>query len=375
MVLNKWCKSNIKQLGYQAIVFKRNTIAEPVEYKGINHLIEHCMCGQFPKIEYILQKNGIEYNAYTSDTEVVFYISGLNKNVNKVSELFFDNVVNCDVTEQLFNREKDIVIQEYIQTFTQQERGHIFNTIRQNYNHCSTIGYKQSLENISYDQFVDYKNKYFNEPDYRYFISNKQPKDVELLNNRSDFNSKLTNVVLGQYDTFDTENITTVKENSHILFHTVVNFNDNVELYYCLKFLMVVLQNGLTSPLINELRLKRGLVYNVSCGIQRISDNQGIMMIHTSTDKNNVGIVVKTIDRIINNLSKYIKRTKFNYNKQCILLLLKQMNVLNYDDNSQFNKLTVDYHDYIYNICYERFINICEDYFKHYKMMLHIDGE
>ena len=374
MVINKWIKSNIKQLGFQAIVFERGTILEPSNYKGINHLVEHCMCCQFPKIEYILQKHGIEYNAYTTNTQVVFYISGLANKVEKISNLFFNNILHCNITEDVFDREKNIVLQEYAQQFSKQESSHIFNILRKKYNYCSTIGYKQSLENITYNQFLEYKNDLFKQPTYRWYISHIKPKDIEFVDNNYEQDTIGSSIQFGDYSEFKPEENVLVKNNDHIVFHKLIDCSDLTQ--YCnLKFLMTILQNGLSSPLINELRLKKGLIYNISCGIQRLSNNQGILLIHTSTNHKNVNKVISIVNKILNNLSKFINQKKFNYNKQCVQMIIKQMNILNYNESCFFDPCNLNYYSYLNTIQYDHFIQDCMMYFSTNKLNIDIDGE
>ena len=50
---------------------------------GISHLMEHLVCKSFDHLQDVYQQKNIKWNAYTSNTEVVFYMKGLDRHINE----------------------------------------------------------------------------------------------------------------------------------------------------------------------------------------------------------------------------------------------------------------------------------------------------
>ncbi len=52
--------------------------------------MEHLMCKNFDHLQEDFDKDGIDWNAYTSSNEIVFYLTGLDEKVNKWKGEFMD---------------------------------------------------------------------------------------------------------------------------------------------------------------------------------------------------------------------------------------------------------------------------------------------
>lgn len=325
-MLIKFIKSNTK-MGCFCIAYKNNPSKEPIECKGVSHLIEHCMTELASKNEKQLIKYGLNWNASTSDTIVDFYMNGIDKNVNKIRDKFYNWITNYEISPQVFERERSIVIQEYEQLFSDQRTRHFYNFRRMYMNDCSVIGYKPDLLNLKYDDFINYKNQYFKSPDMIKCISknpyqNKQDEQQIILDN--------TNYELK----FDINNFpidtSTKFQTNHVILAQMYDTSDfNIVCY--LYLLGIILSNGLTSPLFNELRAKLQAVYGVTAGFKTISNNQSLFVFATTTNKNKCDQVTNKLIEIKSNLKKYITKSMFKYNLDCIKYVHQQMDILNYD--------------------------------------------
>ena len=149
-------KPSIKEMGGFVIVFNNSANIETDGYFGISHLIEHCMCENIKKYELDFEKYGIGYNASTDFDEVKFHISGLAEGVDKFKELFYNEIVNYKITRDVFERERQIVIQEFNDILSRPRQVFILNILRKYIQVNVPIGEFNDLENLTYEKFIDY---------------------------------------------------------------------------------------------------------------------------------------------------------------------------------------------------------------------------
>ena len=81
MIINK--KSTIKNIGAFSIQFLNSCSIENIGFRGVSHLVEHCMCKKIKDMENEFTKYSLSYNAGTSNDGIVFYLTGIDKYVNK----------------------------------------------------------------------------------------------------------------------------------------------------------------------------------------------------------------------------------------------------------------------------------------------------
>jgi predicted Zn-dependent peptidase len=92
---------------------------------GISHLMEHLMCKSFDDLLPKMHRLGINYNAYTSSDQILFYFSGIEEYLDQLSTILYDRITSCSFvwTEEAFDIEKKTVIQEYEDSFNEQTSG------------------------------------------------------------------------------------------------------------------------------------------------------------------------------------------------------------------------------------------------------------
>ena len=98
------------------------------------------MCEKVKDLEKQFKKESISWNACTSNHQVKFFICGMYDKVKKYKDLFIDKVLNYTITKDVFERERNIIIAEYYQTFSDQTEAFICNWYRKHYNFASAIG-------------------------------------------------------------------------------------------------------------------------------------------------------------------------------------------------------------------------------------------
>jgi predicted Zn-dependent peptidase len=311
-------KPTIKNFGSFSIQFINSLSNENSGFYGISHLVEHCMFEKVKEFEQELVKYNINYNAITNRNTVVFYISGLDKYVNKFKERFFKAVLEYEVSKETFERERNIIIQEYIQSSSNQNTEFKNNFFRYFFNSYLTLGNIEDIKNIKYEDFLEFKNKYYSIPDYvinvsKYSFKNEE-KYKKILNKEVEYK-------FPDYDDFNPEgykekeyeSFSTFDDNRCILlFSTFKSYQDETKLeeliYY--SVLSDYLGSGLTSPLYKNIREKLQCVYSIGCWVSDTSTDNFLFNIQLKTSNENVDIVKKELNNVIKNLK--VNKKRFN---------------------------------------------------------------
>ena len=124
MIIN--LKSQTDLSGFY-VVYEGSTNLEKPGWYGISHLLEHLVCKSFDHLQEDFDKDGIDWNAYTSGNEIVFYLTGLDEKVNKWKGEFMDLLGQFNVTKEEFENERKIVLEEYMDAFNSQTEVHMLN--------------------------------------------------------------------------------------------------------------------------------------------------------------------------------------------------------------------------------------------------------
>ena len=106
------------------MVYYGSTLLEKRGNYGISHLMEHLMCKNFEKLRETFEKEGIDWNAYTSSNEIVFYMTGLDEKIDKHKKEYLEALQSFEITKEQFENERQIVLQEYEDTFNDQSQSH-----------------------------------------------------------------------------------------------------------------------------------------------------------------------------------------------------------------------------------------------------------
>ena len=147
------------------VSFEGSTNIEEKGNYGISHLMEHLLCKNFDHLQDDFDRDAIDWNAYTSSNEIVFHLTGLDESLNKYKYGF--NEMLCDfsnITKEDFEKEKNIVLQEYMDSFNSQEQSHYLNLERKLLGHYNPIGLKEDLENLSFMDCINFFEKQFQNP-------------------------------------------------------------------------------------------------------------------------------------------------------------------------------------------------------------------
>lgn len=353
------------------IVFKGSTLNESKGTYGISHFIEHLFSKPFDKYEEKFNIDAINYNAYTSNNEVVFFINGLDSKVYKWRDKLIDSFNNIKtITPEDFENEKKVVLEEYNNSFNDQLEWHILNLNRKMLNDYNPIGLKEDIENFTYDNFIEYSEKYFKTPSLIINVSkNYKYKNKNLEFNQNIFDNKLT--IFDNNNNFILEDSNDFKNKSSIVISSPIIEED----FAYIKYINTMLNLGLSSPLTKEIRVNRGLVYGIYNTFVRYNE-EAINYTYCLTNNENVNELIDVYKSIISNPQKYLTKKSFEVSREYFKNKAKINNIKSYDNIAKYLTPTNDFwfvDDILKNVKYDKVLEVYNKYFDVNKLHYSID--
>jgi predicted Zn-dependent peptidase len=321
------------------IIFEGSTMTEKDGHKGISHFLEHMVCKSFEHLQNIYQQKNIKWNAYTSPTEIVFFLKGLDRHINFHKKEFLDLILSYEPTQEQLDNEKKIVLEEYKKSFNSQIEAHYMNLQRKRFNYYNAIGLRSDIEKFTLQDCKDYLKKFYKKPTR--IINISKFNDFE---HPVKFRKKPT-VKPFQIKDYDNLHIITSDEETDvpegmIPLEIINNFKNKVSIintspiitknFAYASFLCEMLGSGLNSPLYKEVREKLGLVYSIHCYNDKLNDKSSMIGISTDTSNKNIEIVQNQIKMVLENKEKYLTQERFDIVKDSYLTKIEESEILNY---------------------------------------------
>lgn len=310
------------------VVYEGSTNLEKPGWYGISHLMEHLMCKNFDHLQEDFDRDGIDWNAYTSSNEIVFYIQGLDDKVTKWKDQFMDLLGQFNVTKEQFENERNIVLEEYMDCFNDQTQSHMLNLSRKLFNDYDPIGLRSDLEKMKYMDCLNYFELQYANPTKIINVSKNKiykNKDIEFVKHAPDKKTKFGNYKV------DLELNNDFKDKSSVVILSPVIEED----FASVHFINAMLSLGLKSPLYQEVREKKGLVYYIHCYQSRIG-NEGINTISTQTSNKNADKVVESVKEVITNPKKFLTKERFELVKDYYKVRKEKDEILRYKNINQY---------------------------------------
>jgi predicted Zn-dependent peptidase len=321
MIIN--LKSQTDLSGFY-VVYEGSTNLEKKGIYGITHLMEHLMTKNFDHLQESFDKDGIDWNAYTSSNEVVFFITGLDEKVNKWKYKFVDLLGGFDVEKSEFENERNIVLEEYMDSFNDQTASHQMNLYRKLFNNYGPIGVKEDLENL---KFMDCLN-YFE-------LQYANPSKIINVSKKSDFKSNLINFKERKIDhevSYSKHDVTYELNNNYKDKTSLVILSPVIDKDFgYVHFINAMLSLGLKSPMYQEIREKKGLVYYIHCYLSRVND-KAIVNIATQTSNKNFNTLVDSIEDVMRKPEEFLTQERFDLIKEYFVVRAKKDEILRYSN-------------------------------------------
>lgn len=325
MVLN--IKSKTALSGFY-VVYKGSTLLETEGIRGISHLSEHLKCKVFDHKYEQFDMDGISFNAYTSSNEIVFHITGLDKKLKKYKTKFLELLQSTNITEQEFQIEKKIVIEEYLESFNSQLSSHYLNLFRKKFGDFSPIGSLVDLKKMTLQDYNKFCIKQYSKPSMIINISKNSPFESDIQFSDGFFDNKLSyNVV----DNLELDLNNSVKDKSSLILMSPIITKD----YKKVNFINSMLTKGLASPFIKEIREKEGLVYSIGFEQNRYGES-AVNMLYTLTGNENVDIVLGKVKMILDDRKQFLTKDRFNIIKDNMLVQYEKTEIERYKSIGKF---------------------------------------
>lgn len=325
MIIN--LKSQTDLSGFY-VVYEGSTNLEKKGWYGISHLMEHLMCKNFDHLQEEFDKDGIDWNAYTSSNEIVFYLTGLDEKVNKWKGEFMDLLGQFNVTKEQFENERNIVLEEYMDAFNDQTQSHMLNLSRKIFSDYDPIGLREDLESMKFMDCLNYFELQYAKPTKIINVSkNKKYKNAGI-----EFAERqiVKNLSFGEHKTALELNNDFKDKTSLVMLSPIIE-----EDFAYVHFINAMLSLGLKSPLYQEIREKRGLVYYVHCYQSRMNQ-QGINTIATQTSNKNFNACVDSVKEVLSNPKKHLTKDRFDLVKDYYKVRQQKDEILRYKNVNQW---------------------------------------
>ena len=343
----------IYQNGFKALLIPiKNSKVFYLEYKVLTgkdhekypmfelaHFLEH-MNGQFTSHKYpnadknmkMLQKKGIQTNAWTAMKSSGYFISGLSKFIqskkSQILDMFLESIIHFKCDKKQLEQERNSIINELKKTYGNNIWLDFYETLneivykghpREKLNFKNRLA---SVKTLTHDNLMDFRNTYYNPKksllvlagDFDELSIKKilyQKLNSCLLKRKSDFLCQLQPIISFKKPTL-------LKKGPYLLYKSNKNvsssklqltFFHDIDMFstknFSLRFLINILTGGLSSRLYEILRQKYGLVYYIS--LSKETDIDGLNYINFETDVTSENIP-KIVDLILSEIKSLKKK-------------------------------------------------------------------
>lgn len=318
MIVN--LKSQTDLAGFY-IVYEGSTNLEKPGWYGISHALEHLMCKTFEHLREDLERDGVDWNAYTDNNNIVFYFTGLEESLKKYRHKLLESMSEFNIKKEQFENERKVVLQEYSDYFGNQTESHLLNLSRKLFKDYDPIGLREDLENLKFMDCLNFYELQFQNPSKIVNVSptTKFKYDIEFADRKIDRTIKF-----GPYNDVVLEKMNKFDKASLIMISPIAESDFNY-----ITFINSMLSTGLSSPLYKEVREKRGLVYYIKCGQSRLN-KQGVTNISTQTAANSVDEVYDAVRKVLKNPDKFLTKQRFDTIKDSYVIKMKKDKINRY---------------------------------------------
>ena len=312
VVLSEFSTTNAVAANF---IFGVGSRFEDEKLSGSSHLFEHMLFKgtknkPSPKqISSIIENQGGTINAFT-DKEITGYWANFPKEHTRPSiELFSDMIQNSLMRNQDLILEKNVVIEEIKSSLDNPYSVCITNYEKETWiNHSmgrDVAGTEKSVNNLTIKSLKAFYKKFYTPDNLVISISGNIDKNNvidQLENNFKNFNHK-KNILNNPIKTNSGYRQISVKKDIEQSI-VIIGFKSPDylnEKKYALSLISVILGESMGSRLFEEIREKRGLVYDIHSSINLYSDT-GVIYFEAGVDDKNLLEVIKLIFNELNKI-------------------------------------------------------------------------
>lgn len=310
-----------------SIVFDAGSGFEKEGQNGTMHLMEHLICKNYEDMQDLFIKEGIAWNAYTSEEQVVFWLKGLSSHLtNKIKEEWVKKVLGgLKVTKERFETEKNVVINEYKDYFNDPESGNGLNDLRKYFGTYTAIGKLEDVQNFTYEDAKKIYKEFFQTPANIVEIG-QEKSNFGKVNYVEKSEKPFHKIKFKKNHKLPLENVpTTHKSDISFISKKLVSKAD----YSYLSMALNMLNAGLSSPWTKKIRVENGLTYHCSAGMQDFRDC-AVMSFGCVTEKETEHTVINLYDELIANIDRDLTQERYDLMLSLEYVALEETKLLRY---------------------------------------------
>jgi len=343
------------------ISFPGSTLNEQKGFRGISHLLEHLTYYQNEMLFDDFNHNAISANAYTSQTEIVYHLVGLNEKVNTFIEKFVNNIFKFKPNQDIFNREKKIVMQEYFDSYSSFSHINYYDMLKYYLDYHSEIGNIDDITNFKFEQVENFWQDQHNNPKI-VFVTNK-PFEIPLKSLK--FHENQANL----HQTVDLQ-FKAVKSHIHQVKNKINDGNANIHAILkqnplknevaVLRTACEMMVDGLKSPLYKKLREEKQYVYSIGLNCLWLG-NKMLTILGTTTAKENLNNLIDDTLKVFKKCE--ISEKSFDGFKESVKIQHQIYEIERYKHIDKF--LRPDYwsvYDNLNDITYDKMLYVVNKY-------------
>ena len=298
------------------IYVKVGAVNETAKTAGMSHFLEHLIFKGTTKrptshnISVELDSLGASYNAYTTKEYTAYHAKISSAKLAELLDIYSDMLFNSVLNYTDIEQEKSVVIAELNKSIDDSQhysielfQGIVFSKTRL---HNSVIGTKSTIQQYLHRDISSYKHKYYIPGNMTISISGNIPDNIHTLIKRYFTPHDKINSVNKPYKSVLYKDIVPSVLFKNIPRHINQNyicigfpiFGVHDKRYPALLILKTILGGNMSSRLFNMLRVKHGLVYNISGDIELYRD-LGMFIITAGIENGNYNKALTLIKREI----------------------------------------------------------------------------
>lgn len=312
------------------VIYKGSCHLEKPGERGLSHLMEHLLCKSFEHMFDDFSAYAIDWNAYTSQNEIVFYISGLDEHISRMKDPFLESLGKFDITKQELETEKDIVMSEYLMCFDSTFDGHYLNLWRKYFDFYNPIGHRDDIMAVTMDKCHEFFDRQFMEPTKVINVSKDSPMPGGV-NEMAEDEETFPKYSFGNHDDSPIEPFP-ISDMSESLF--MVSDEVPKDKQHLASFSTSLLSMGLNSPFYKIIREEHGLLYNMSLNTTSLGD-QHFPIFYTVAPKDNISEIVRLAGEITADPEAHIQFDDFLRMKSLYKNNFKVAEINQYEDVDQ----------------------------------------
>ena len=284
--------------------------------RGMSHFMEHMLFeGTTTRkdgtvIANEIEKLGGEFNAYTSNERTCFYIRVPKEHFDKALDILSDILQNPMFNLKMIEKERKIILKE-INLHIDEPRFHQWilftqTLFKKHPARYPILGKRKDVLSITQKQLFDYFNEFYVPNNMIVSIVGNVNNPIALINKKFSKSPKKMSLKakISEPKQKKPEKIVEQRKilNSYMIlgYQTIGGVHKDS---YVLDVIHALLARGQSGKIVEEIRNKRGLSYEVNVSVNNMTDS-GYFAVYLSTDKSNLSKAIKIIREQFASLSK-----------------------------------------------------------------------